>query len=183
MANGPGTPIRRLSWLLDELAKRFPDAGQPLSDQAPEHRYLLAIDYLIAIQRVMNHQSAAAGEAYADEVIRHHLQPAGSSMVAEVLMKCYEADRYHPERDPNSVLNHVMSEIGEVAIEVNIANGQSYKTPGPDGVIGEAIDAISALIDLIYRVKPDITEDEMADIARIKCTKWIENISQHQKNK
>ena len=34
--------------------------------------------------------------------------------------------------------------------ELTIATGMTYKTPGPDGVIGESIDAIISLVDMIY---------------------------------
>ncbi len=43
----PGSPSSRLQHLFDELAKRFPEAEQPYSSQAPEPRYLKAIDKLL----------------------------------------------------------------------------------------------------------------------------------------
>lgn len=42
-----GTPEARLSTLLAELAKRFPDAHQPFQSDPPELRYLAAIDALL----------------------------------------------------------------------------------------------------------------------------------------
>lgn len=50
-ATGPGTPSYRLAWLLDELARRFPEATMPLSSRPPEPFYLAAIDNLIETQR------------------------------------------------------------------------------------------------------------------------------------
>jgi hypothetical protein len=75
-------------------------------------------------------------------------------------------------RDETSVMMHVMEEVGELALELAIHNGTSYKTAGPDGVIGEAMDSIICLMDLIYCHKPDITETELEEIAIKKCLKW-----------
>jgi len=44
---GPGTPSHRLKVLIEELAKRFPDAYDAFSSRAPEPRLLAAIDRLI----------------------------------------------------------------------------------------------------------------------------------------
>jgi hypothetical protein len=50
MDNGPGTPIARLTYLLDELAKRFPGAVNPCLSDPPEPKYLAAIDRLIVLE-------------------------------------------------------------------------------------------------------------------------------------
>jgi hypothetical protein len=47
MDNGPGTPLARLSYLLDELAKRFPGVHCPIMSDPAEPKYLAAIDRLI----------------------------------------------------------------------------------------------------------------------------------------
>lgn len=46
--NGPGTPIYRLSGLLDQLRERFPDAISPFSSASHEAAYLREIDKLLA---------------------------------------------------------------------------------------------------------------------------------------
>lgn len=46
MNGGPGSPAHRLSYLLSDLATRFPVAHDPLSARAPEPDYLDAIDQL-----------------------------------------------------------------------------------------------------------------------------------------
>ena len=94
-----------------------------------------------------------------------------------------KADRYHPNRDRNSVFNHAMSEMGEIALEVNIANGQSYKAAGPDGIVGESLDAIASLLDLIYVERPDLTEADLVQMLQPKMNKWIEKIAEHSPNK
>lgn len=64
------------------------------------------------------------------------------------------ADIYHKNRTVQSIYNHAMSEMGEIALEVNIEDGQSYKAPGSDGIVGESLDAIAAMLDLVYKVNP-----------------------------
>lgn len=170
---------KRLDSLLVELSKRFPtlavDAG------APEQQFLDVIDSLLHQQQQRDVEALVqSADKYADEVIRHIIQPKGESFVSEVLTKCYEADLYHKDRTLHSIIGQAMAELGETAEEVNIALGVSYKKPGVDGVVGEAVDTICAMIDLIYRHNPNITEDELAAIARAKCQKWINKVKAHK---
>lgn len=76
-----------------------------------------------------------------------------------------------------SVLASVTAELGELAEEVAIKSGDSYKKEGPDGVIGEAIDVIIAALDIITISNPELTEDEIARMAQLKCEKWISKIA------
>lgn len=80
------------------------------------------------------------------------------------------------DRNEFTILAHVMEEVGELAQEITIACGSSYKDPGKDGVIGEAIDSILALVDLIYihslRTGVSVTEELLVDIAANKLEKW-----------
>jgi hypothetical protein len=75
-------------------------------------------------------------------------------------------------RSETAVMMHVMEEVGELALELAIHNGTSYKKAGDDGVVGEAIDSIICLLDLIYVHNPNITEEELVAIATKKCQKW-----------
>lgn len=100
-----------------------------------------------------------------------------TSLVQIVREFSKQADVYHPTRSPHTILGSAMSELGETAIEINIEAGQSYKTPGPDGVVGEALDTILCLLDLIYRQNPNLKEEELVSLAVAKGSKWIEKIS------
>lgn len=71
-----------------------------------------------------------------------------------------QADIYHKNRTVQSIYNHALSEMGEIALEINIADGQSYKAAGTDGIVGETLDAIAAMIDVIYKVNPDFTQED-----------------------
>lgn len=78
-------------------------------------------------------------------------------------------------RTLNSVLHSATSELGECAEEINIHEGHSYKKPGKDGIVGEAIDTILCLLDLIHVYDPTITEDVVENIAKQKLKKWVRN--------
>lgn len=75
-------------------------------------------------------------------------------------------------RTQYAVLAKAGEEYGELSQEVMIRNGDHYKLPGKDGIIGEAIDLIICCADLIYSENPNITEDEIVEIAKLKLAKW-----------
>jgi hypothetical protein len=83
-----------------------------------------------------------------------------STIFDSVWAAAKQADIYHPNRTVQSIFNHAQSEMGEIALEINIADGQSYKAPGSDGIVGESLDAIAAILDLIYKVNPDFPKEE-----------------------
>ena len=92
-----------------------------------------------------------------------------------------QADKYHANRTVQSIFNHAQSEMGEISIEINIEAGQSYKEPGPDGIMGGTLDAIASLLDIIYKINPNITEAELVQRLQPKMDKWIEKLEEHQK--
>lgn len=49
----PGTPLARLSYLLDELEKRFPGVVNPVMSDPPEPKLLAALDAKIASLKVV----------------------------------------------------------------------------------------------------------------------------------
>ena len=77
------------------------------------------------------------------------------------------------KRNRFSVMAKVVEEVGEISTEVAIAEKMSYKKAGVDGIVGEAVDAIIALTDLIYVDNPNITEEEIQNIVRLKLQKWV----------
>ena len=96
-----------------------------------------------------------------------------SSLISEVIKTAIEIKT---GRNEYNVLAHVMEEVGELAEEITISNGFSYKETGPDGVIGEAVDTIITLVDLITvhaaRIGITVTEDQLIEIASKKLEKW-----------
>jgi hypothetical protein len=98
------------------------------------------------------------------------------SLVNMVLEISREADSYHKSRSLYTVQAAMSAEMGEVSEEVAIAMGDSYKTPGPDGVNGEAVDLIVAGLDLLYVNNRDVTEEQIMALAIPKLEKWIDKI-------
>lgn len=103
-----------------------------------------------------------------------------TTLVNVILEAARQGDLYDPNRTRYSVLAHAQSEMGELAQEITIVEGHSYKTASVDGVVGEAVDTILALVDLIYRHQPDITEADLIAIAQLKGRKWITSLQKHQ---
>lgn len=64
--------------------------------------------------------------------------------------------------------------MGELSQEVMIDQGHHYKAPGKDGIIGEAVDVIVCMADMIFQADPTITEEEVQVILAKKLAKWIE---------
>lgn len=84
------------------------------------------------------------------------------------------SDQIRDNRTIQEVFTYAVEEIGELATEVNIVTGFSTKQPGKDGIVGEAIDAIICLVDLIGVYDPNITEEQIIAICRTKLNKWAE---------
>lgn len=61
-------------------------------------------------------------------------------------------------------------ELSELCDEVHLHN--AGKAPGPDGVVGEAVDVIACMLDLIFTVEPNTTDSEINAILLRKCEKW-----------
>lgn len=90
------------------------------------------------------------------------------------------SDEVKNNRSVQSILNSAVSEVGELATEVDIKFGVSYKSQGPDGIIGEAIDVILGIVDLIHVYDPTLTEADLIDIATIKLAKWKSKVEENQ---
>lgn len=79
------------------------------------------------------------------------------------------------------VLCSVQEELGELAKEVRIKYGNSYKKPDKDGVFGESVDVFAALIDLMYVDNPELTEKEVSDYLQTKLNKWETKEKDHER--
>lgn len=93
-------------------------------------------------------------------------------MIDSIAQQVWEIGDQLPPRSQYSILASLTSEVGELAEEVAIANGDSYKKPGIDGILGEAIDVLICAYDLIRRTHPNVTEAELDIYARQKVEKW-----------
>lgn len=66
---------------------------------------------------------------------------------------------------------HLRKEIAELALEVR--NVRFELEPGVDGILGEGIDAIQCILDMILMVHPNITEADLRRVMFDKCEKWV----------
>jgi NTP pyrophosphatase (non-canonical NTP hydrolase) len=94
------------------------------------------------------------------------------TLVSEILETSRQVDNGRTIQD---VLTHAMTELGELAQEVQIAEGKSYKQQGVDGVVGEALDVINCMIDIIY-IHYGVLADEhyLKALNSRKLAKWKE---------
>jgi hypothetical protein len=70
-------------------------------------------------------------------------------------------------RTKHDALRHLKSEVFELEDELE-GTGD-----GADGVVGEAVDVIACALDIIVLERPDITDEEVAHILKLKCEKWM----------
>jgi hypothetical protein len=82
------------------------------------------------------------------------------------------SDEIDNGRTASDIVKYSMTELGELAEEVIIDEGRSYKAPGKDGVVGEALDLIACAADMIRTQAPDLTEDQLLEIIEPKLQKW-----------
>jgi hypothetical protein len=85
------------------------------------------------------------------------------------------SDHVQDSRTYTDVLTHAMSELGELALEVQIHAGKSYKMPGSDGIVGEALDVVACMLDMIRVHDPLLTESDLMRIMQPKLVKWRQN--------
>lgn len=82
------------------------------------------------------------------------------------------SDQIKNNRNTFYVLSKCVEELGELSVELQIAAGVSYKEAGKDGVVGEAIDLITCVLDIIRITHPNLTEEDLVSIAIPKLEKW-----------
>jgi len=91
--------------------------------------------------------------------------------------------KIHDGRNKYKVLAKANEEIGELSEEIMIAEGDHYKEPGKDGVIGEAVDVIICMGDMIFQEDPNITEEQVLAIISKKLNKWVEKNNERTNNR
>lgn len=68
-------------------------------------------------------------------------------------------------------LRYAARELAELADEIELqAQG---KAPGPDGIVGEAIDVMVCMADIIVRAEPEFTDRDLTRRFNQKCRKWL----------
>jgi len=92
------------------------------------------------------------------------------TLISEVALAC---EHISSPRTTADILIHAMTEMGELALEIQIDEGKSYKQSGEDGIVGEALDVIVCMIDIIYKqLGPFLEEEQLLERIRPKLQKW-----------
>lgn len=73
-------------------------------------------------------------------------------------------------RSLSDVYHAAQSEMHELSVEMEAAG--RGEPPGDDGIVGESMDAILSLLDLIHEASPGITPEMLDAIAVRKLNKW-----------
>ena len=107
------------------------------------------------------------------ELLKEMVYEKSTTVVKEVFKTSDEVKNVRTLQD---ILTHLMTEVGELAQEIEIAEGKSYKLPGKDGIVGEAIDIIACVLDIVRIHYIDIDEDMLLDVLRPKLQKWKDTV-------
>lgn len=76
-------------------------------------------------------------------------------------------------RNRNAILHSLVEELGELHTEVAIENGTKKREASPDGVVGEAIDVLVVILDLLHlELGEQITSQAFLDRVQSKLNKW-----------
>ena len=75
-------------------------------------------------------------------------------------------------RSLGDIHRHGQREMVELNDEILAIKYPEQFTPGPDGVVGEAIDVMACMLDLIFVEAPETTNEEICAILLRKCEKW-----------
>lgn len=83
-------------------------------------------------------------------------------------------------RHEDYVLKKCVEELGELALEINIDQGLSYKEPGKDGVKGEAVDLAICALDMFalqcHNMTSEEIEREFLSYMVTKLNKWRDTL-------
>lgn len=92
-------------------------------------------------------------------------------MEHKILDKTLEVcQRIENDRTISGVFDHAKSEMDELSEE--ILRFLDDQEPGPDGVVGEAIDVIICMVDIIYKKNPSISKEQIYFLICQKLDKW-----------
>ena len=78
-------------------------------------------------------------------------------------------------RNSSAIFGAIVEEVGELSTELNIRAGYKSRPPGPDGVVGEAIDALVTLVDFLNN-ETDVFSQGFDARVQEKLVKWQNNV-------
>ena len=78
------------------------------------------------------------------------------------------------KRTNDYVLKKCVEELGELALELQIEDGLSYKEPGEDGVVGEAVDLAITAMDMFALQNPCLTPEQLQNLFLAEMNRKLE---------
>jgi hypothetical protein len=86
------------------------------------------------------------------------------------------SEQVNDGRTLQDVLTHMITEVGELAQEIQLDAGKSNRLPSADGIVGEAIDVVACALDVIHLQSPSLTEEDLVAIIQLKLQKWKDTV-------
>lgn len=93
-------------------------------------------------------------------------------MFEKILTRAHEVSKVVPPRSKERVFLQFLSELGELGEEINIAMGESKKSPGVDGVVGETADVLNCLADLCYVSRDGNVQGFVTAVSGFEVLNW-----------
>lgn len=83
-------------------------------------------------------------------------------------------------RTISSVMKALEEEVVELRVEVDKA--LAGEDAGTDGIVGEAIDCLLCVVDILYQKNPSISREHISFLVGQKLDKWTELYSEKPKH-
>lgn len=80
------------------------------------------------------------------------------------------------DRGSWTIFDHATEEMRELEEEVNLS--EMLEKPGEDGILGESVDVILCMLDMIATQCPDVTMEDLEAYMDKKYAKWARKYSQ-----
>lgn len=76
-------------------------------------------------------------------------------------------------RNVDAIFKSLVEEVGELSTELSIEAGTKKREASPDGVVGEAIDVLVVILDLLHlKLGNEISGQAFLDRVQSKLNKW-----------
>lgn len=113
-----------------------------------------------------------------DDHLDYSLLPTGMLPAESIIADVFAVSRIAKLRTIYDVFASMAEEIGEVATECTVAAGYSNKKAGKDGLMGECVDVIVCVLDLIWVAGRHMEDHEIErfiiEAVKKKTQKWKE---------
>ena len=92
------------------------------------------------------------------------------------------SDTVNHKRSSLYAFNYALGEMKE--LEEEFVKAHTGQEAGSDGILGEAIDVIQCLVDIIRLEHPTLSHDELVELMTVtmqaKCQKWLNKFPKNE---